>query len=118
MTRTDRYVPSNQYLSRTEGAILDGSEPRHISDMFGIETPAKSAVQDHNPEQQSNRKKNLPDAAQVKIFKPLVTEPYVMDQTLNARKFSGKASNYDDNQCTQQAICKHLSVRAARVRRS
>ena len=38
-------------------------EPRHVPDMFGIESAAKSAVQDHNPEQQSYGEENLPDAA-------------------------------------------------------
>ena len=76
--------------------------------MFGIEAAAKSPVQNHDPEKQSDGKKNLPDAAQVEIFKALIAEPGAVDQSLNAGKLSQQASDYDNNQCAQQAIRKRL----------
>ena len=67
--------------------------------MLGIKSSAQPPEQDQDPEEQSNRKQNLPNAAEVKILKTLVTEPHIVNESLNAREFSKQTPDHDDHKC-------------------
>lgn len=76
--------------------------------MLGIEPLPQSAEQNDDPEAKADGKQNLPKASEIEVFKTLVPEPGIMDETLNVGELAEQAADDDDNECAKQTVGEEL----------
>ena len=76
--------------------------------MFGSEASAQAAIENDDPEKQSDGKQDLPKAAEIEVFKSLIADPDIADKPLDSCELTQEASHDYDDKGTQQSVSEQL----------